>query len=337
MNSSDVALLSSEPYILFKSWVPQQKISIGTVNEKLWKYYDFGPKKDTIPLVFISPGTAEIFYKQFVSLCPKGYRFISVQFSPYDSLLGWCKGFERFLDRLGLEKIHLFGTSLGGYLAQCFYQTRPSRVISMILNNTFCDTQYYHDNSSCAAMFSILPEFMLKKIILSNFPSGKLDKEMCDTVDFMVYQIESLQQQELASRLTLNCSIGLLNPSGGLMENITIIDSLDTVSVPEKLREECYKYYPNAKIALIKEGGDFVYISRSDEVNIHIQVHLRNFGLDPVNNPKSDETTNNNNINNNNNNNNNTTQIKKEKLNKPLKTKDTNQFNKSSIFEDEHE
>lgn len=270
-------------YQWFRSSIPQQRISIGGVNEKVWKFYDYGPK-DITPIVFISPGTAEIYYKQFVSLCPKGYRIISIQFSPYDTIQGWCRGFDRFLDRLELDKVHLFGSSLGGYLAQCFYQQKPSRVLSMILNNTFSDTQYYSDNSSCSAMFSILPEFMLKRIILSNFPQGLLDPDIAETVDFMVDQIENLNQEELASRLSLNCSPGgALNPSVGL-ENITIIDALDATSPPERLREEVYKYYPQAKIALLKTGGDFCYISRADELNVHIQVHLRQYGLDPVNN-----------------------------------------------------
>jgi len=33
-----------------------------------------------------------------------------------------------------------------------------------------------------------------------------------------------------------------------------------------------YKYYPEAKIALLKSGGSFCYLSRSDEVNMHIKV-----------------------------------------------------------------
>eukprot|EP01133_Synstelium_polycarpum_P010774 gene10774-12552_t len=270
-------------YRLFKSWVPLQKVSIGGINEKVWKYFDFGPK-DTTPIIFIPgvSGTAEIFFKQMVSLCPKGFRIISVHYAPYDSLVGWCKGFDRFLDKIGAEKVHIFGTALGGYLAQCYYQTRPSRVHSLILNNSFCDTQFFHDNAPCASMFSLMPEFMLKRTILSNYPSGVVDPEIAEAIDFMVQQLESLTQNELASRLTLNCSIGILNPSGGLMNNITIIDTMDSKTIPEKMREEVYKFYPNAKTALLKTGGDVSYLSKADEINMHIQVHLRNFGLDPV-------------------------------------------------------
>jgi len=272
----------TDPYQLFRSWVAQQRVSLGSVNEKIWKYYDFGPK-EAVPLVCIpgASGTAEIFYKQMISLCPKGYRIVSVQFAPYDTHQGWCKGFDRFLDKIGAPKAHLFGTSLGGYLAQCYAQYRPARVASLILNNTFSDTQYFHDNSPCAAMFSLMPEFMLKRIILENFPVQKLEAEIANSVDFMVEQLEVLTQAELASRLTLNCSLGTLRPGDVTLapENITIIDTLDDIALPENVREEVYKFYPDARVAHLKDGGNFAYISRADEVNMHIQVHLRKHGL----------------------------------------------------------
>jgi hypothetical protein len=57
----------SENYQLFRSWVALQQISIGSVNERVWKYYDFGPKEAT-PLVCIpgASGTADVFYRQIV-------------------------------------------------------------------------------------------------------------------------------------------------------------------------------------------------------------------------------------------------------------------------------
>jgi len=263
----------SESYQLFRSWVALQQISIGSVNERLWKYYDFGPKEAT-PLVCLAgaSGTIDVFYRQMISLCPKGYRIISVQFDAYDTHQAWCKGLDRFLDKIAVNKVHLYGTSLGGYLAQCYAQFRPARVESMILNNAFCDTQYFIDNAPCAAMFSIMPEFMLKRIILGNFPTGTQETEIANSIDFMVEQLECLTQSELAGRLTLNCIPGPLKPGA-----VTL--TLDDVALPENLREEVYKFYPDARIAHLKTGGNFPYLSRADEVNMHIQIHLRRHGL----------------------------------------------------------
>ena len=45
----------------------------------------------------------------------------------------------------------------------------------------------------------------------------------------------------------------------------------------QEVRDETYKSYPSAKLAHLKTGGNFPYLSRSDEVNLHIAIHLRNF------------------------------------------------------------
>ena len=75
-------------------------------------------------------------------------------------------------------------------------------------------------------MFSIMPEFMLKRIVLSNFPTTNMETEIANSVDFMVEQLELLTQSELAGRLTLNCAPGNIKPGSVALssEHITILD-----------------------------------------------------------------------------------------------------------------
>eukprot|EP01114_Cavostelium_apophysatum_P004297 TRINITY_DN14495_c0_g1_i1.p1 TRINITY_DN14495_c0_g1~~TRINITY_DN14495_c0_g1_i1.p1 ORF type:complete len:361 (+),score=92.61 TRINITY_DN14495_c0_g1_i1:102-1184(+) len=282
--------IQSEGYKRFRGWVAQQKIAVDSTGDKVWKYYDYGPKEEA-PIIFIpgAGGTAEVFYKQFLSLCPKGYRVISVQPPDYMTHETWCKGMERFLDRINVEKAHLFGTSVGGFSAQAFVQFRPQRVLSLVLCNTFSDTSYYKEHAPCAEIFPWMPEFMLKRVILSNFPEGKMEAEIANSIDFMVLQLEELSQKELASRLTLNTTLFPLKPSEWKWDKrkITIIDTLDEVAVNGKLREEVYKYYPEAKVAELKTGGNFPYLSRADEFNMYIQVHLRSAAnMEPPSSPE---------------------------------------------------
>jgi maspardin len=276
-------MIPSSDFNYFRSIVALQRINIVQIfDEKIWKFYDYGPK-DVPPLILLPgvSGTAEIFYKQFLSLCPKGYRLISVQYPTYMTHESWCEGFNSFLDKIKVDKVHLFGTSIGGFLAQRFIKYRHQRVLSLILCNSFSDTSYYKDNAPCAGMFPLMPEFVLKRMILSNFPTSKLESEIANSVDFMVKQLETLTQSELASRLTLNCLPSNFNPTELQFNKakITIIDCLDEVAVPEKVRDEMYKMYPEARVAELKTGGNFPYLSRSDETNLYIEVHLRSQGL----------------------------------------------------------
>ena len=45
----------------------------------------------------------------------------------------------------------------------------------------------------------------------------------------------------------------------------------------QDVRDETYKFYPNAKLAHLKTGGNFPYLSRTEEINMFLLIHLRNF------------------------------------------------------------
>ncbi|KAK9048934.1 hypothetical protein SSX86_032099, partial [Deinandra increscens subsp. villosa] len=122
--------------------VPLLKVfKIGT---KQWRYYDFGPK--VVPPLICLPGTAgtaDVYYKQIMALSIKGYRVISVDIPCVWNSLEWVQAFEKFLDVIDVHHIHLYGTSLGGFLALLFAQHRPRRVKSLVLSNAFLETKYF--------------------------------------------------------------------------------------------------------------------------------------------------------------------------------------------------
>ncbi|XP_073260052.1 uncharacterized protein [Populus alba] len=232
-------------YVYFKSQVPLHKIPIGT---KQWRYYDFGPK--VVPPLICLPGiagTADVYYKQIMAL----------------SL-----------------KIHLYGTSLGGFLAQLFAQHRPRRVRSLILSNTFLETRSFAAAMPWAPVVSWTPSFLLKRYVLTGIRDGPHEPFIADSVDFVVSQVETLSRDELASRLTLNvdaASVGSLLLSDSF---ITIMDTNDYCAIPQQLKDQLSERYPEARRAQLKTGGDFPFLSRSDEVNLHLQLHLRRVGVE---------------------------------------------------------
>jgi maspardin len=85
-------------------------------------------------------------------------------------------------------------------------------------------------------------------------------------------QLESLCRQELASRLTLNCVDNTVQAQKLTGLKITIIDVFDDYALSNQVSENLCKSYPLAKRAHLKSGGNFPYLSRSDEVNLHLQV-----------------------------------------------------------------
>ncbi|XP_028031662.1 maspardin-like [Bombyx mandarina] len=273
-------LSQSHEYLSFRSSIPLRKIVVDSDNSKAWKIFDSGPRSVACPLICLPPvsGTADIYYKQVMGLASRGVRVISAEAPPYWNLKEWCDGFKRLIDILELGKVHIFGASLGGFIAQKFAELTRNfpRVVSLVLCNTFADTSVFEYNDS-AALFWLLPSLVLKRMLMGNFTTDKVDTRMAESIDFMVEKLETLTQSELASRLTLNCTPNYVQPH--LLSDIpvTIMDVWDESALSSHVREDLYKSYPHAKLAHLKSGGNFPYLSRSDEVNLHLLIHLRQF------------------------------------------------------------
>ncbi|TYI52528.1 hypothetical protein E1A91_D12G254400v1 [Gossypium mustelinum] len=270
--------LAPGDYIHFKSQVPLHKIPIGT---KQWRYYDFGPKVVS-PLICLPgiAGTADIYYKQIMSLSMKGYRVISVDIPQVWNHQEWIQSFEKFLDVINVHHIHLYGTSLGGFLAQLFAQHRPRRVKSLILSNAFLETRSFAAAMPWAPIVGWSPSFLLKRYVLTGIRDGPHEPFIADSVDFVVSQVETLSRDDLASRLTLTVDTATVEPLLLSDSFITIMDTNDYSAIPQQLKDQLSERYPGARRAYLKTGGDFPFLSRPDEVNLHLQLHLRQVGVE---------------------------------------------------------
>lgn len=279
-------ILKSEEYRSFRSTVPQKKIIVDDGKE--WTLYDAGPKSVRCPIIFLPPasGTADIFFRQMLSLSSLGYRSIAVNHPITWTTEEWATSFYRLLNYLEVDRIHIFGASLGGFLAQKFaqYTSNSKRVVSLILCNAFVDTAIFHQTGA-ATKFWMVPTVVLKKMVMGGFERHPhMDVEVIRAVEFMEEKLDSLSQEELAARLTLNCASDYVMPQAIHEQNITvtILTVCDYHALSSHVQDEMSKCYPDAKNALLKSGGNFPYLSRSAEVNVYIQVHLRPFNDTPV-------------------------------------------------------
>ena len=55
----------------------------------------------------------------------------------------------------------------------------------------------------------------------------------------------------------------------------------DYSAVPQQLKDQVNERYPSARRAVLRTGGDFPFLSRPDEVNLYLQLHLRRVGVEP--------------------------------------------------------
>lgn len=280
--SSGTVTRDSPEYRSFLSSVPKKKVIVDSSGNKEWTIYDAGPKTIKSPLIFLPPvsGTADVFFKQILTLSSLGFRVISVDSPAFWSVRDWCIGFRRLLDHLQLDLVHIFGSSLGGFLAQKFAEmtNKNPRVKSLLLCNTFNDTSIF-GYTNTAATFWMMPSVVLKKMVISGFDKRAVDSDIADAIDFMVDKLETLSQEVLASRLTLNCVNNYVEPQRIHNQNIpvTIVDVFDEAALSTTVAEEMEKCFPEARYAHLKSGGNFPFLSRADEVNVLIRIHLQQF------------------------------------------------------------
>ncbi|XP_072167580.1 maspardin-like [Diadema setosum] len=274
------AISQSAEYLSFRSSVPQKRVVVDDDSNKYWTMYDAGPKNVRCPLICLPPvsGTGDVYFKQILGLSAKGYRVIGLEYPVHWTIQEFCESFRKLLDHLHLDKIHIFGSSLGGYLGQKFseYTFRSPRVASLILCNSFTDTEIFQQ-SAAASSFWLIPGFMLKRMVLSSFNRSLLEPQIADSIDFMVEKLDGMKQQELASRLTLNCVSSYVEPQKLRGLDVTIIDVYDECALSQEVRDDMYKCYPEGRRAHMKNGGNFPYLCASDEVNLHLEIHLRRF------------------------------------------------------------
>ena len=138
------------------------------------------------------------------------------------------------------------------------------------------DTSVFNYKEEASSLW-LLPPLVLRRMIMSGLQVGNMDSQIMEATDFILERLDSLGQSELSSRLTLNCVEGYIKPQSINDLPVTIIDVFDDCSLQQNVRDETYKCYPTAKLAHLKSGGNFPYLSRSDEVNLHLAIHMRNF------------------------------------------------------------
>jgi len=67
---------------------------------------------------------------------------------------------------------------------------------------------------------------------------------------------------------------------------MTTIEVFKDTALSTEARNDLYPSYTDAKLAHLKRGGNIPYLSRSEVVNMHILIHLRQFKdtrIDPGN------------------------------------------------------
>ncbi|MFX0125146.1 MAG: alpha/beta fold hydrolase, partial [Candidatus Hodarchaeota archaeon] len=158
------------------------------LNGVKWKYYDLGNLESDFALVFLhgTIGSKEIFWIQMQSLM-KIYRIVSFDLPPIVGVDKLSLGIYEILDKCGIKKILLLGTSFGGYLAQYYSFKYKEMVQKLVLSNTFITTHLYNQKyRKLLRIENVIPTFLIKRFMRR----GLLSIEHDQTRDYLLVQLE---------------------------------------------------------------------------------------------------------------------------------------------------
>ncbi|CAK9094892.1 unnamed protein product [Durusdinium trenchii] len=242
-NNAYVASSSSiaSDFGAFRSACPLKKFA-QPHSQLEWSYFQAGPVGDANTIVFLhgTSSTAAAFFYQVTSLSEKGYHVVSVQYPAFSNPLDWCKGFDRFLDEIKCRAVHVVGAGLGGFLAQHFASKYAVRVKSLVLCNSFASTYAFESRAGTwGSLIPVMPATFLRQAMQDTLPQGGfMELSAKQAIDWVGQQMNDLSGDDLASRLSLNCSGSHVEPLQLENSKITILESNGETMVPDELRRQ---------------------------------------------------------------------------------------------------
>lgn len=282
-DSLDVSI--QEAYKEFCSRYPLKKLSMPK-NDSVWSYYDINVKNENV-IIFLHGicGTAGCFFYQMDYLSKLKCRILSLQYPCYSYIEDWIKNLCNLLEYLNIKEAHFFATDLGGYLIQLYAKLYPSKIKSLILCNSYRRTEDFATVASLrniyGKVYSFLPHIILKNIMIEEYiyVNNRLNMDLKEknALEFMSNELDVIPASDLGGRISLQLSSEIVDSIYVSDKVITLIQSPNNM-LTDRMNEDMRKAYPRAKHALMKSGGHFPFLSRHEEVNLYILIHLRNNG-----------------------------------------------------------
>ncbi len=245
----------------FRAKYPERTVAAGRLN---WGVIEVKGKKGQPTLVLI-PGTlgvADIFWNQIVALKGKA-RIVAVTVPASVDIVKLADSLKALFDKLKIDKAHLLGSSLGGFLIQHFAARHPERIEKLYVANTLLDPKAKELKGPLPAEAKkMTPKQHLEKAYsnIAGMPTPDAGFKLLKTV--LKDNADRLGGKWLKSRV-LVVRDGPAVPKLKLPDSkIIVLDCADDPVVAAPVLEAVRKRYPKAERFHLESGGHFPYVTR---------------------------------------------------------------------------
>jgi pimeloyl-ACP methyl ester carboxylesterase len=257
------------------------------VGEEQWQYISCGQGKRTLLLL---PGALSVGESTFplITDFENENRIIAPSYTLSLTMAGLCEGIVSILDAEAVDKVHVYGGSYGGLVAQYFVRQYPDRVPSLILSHTFILTQKYAKPAWIAGkLFPAFPQSVFVPLL-----RARIDKMLLSTLraanhpeaEFWRAYLNEAIASDLLKEVFIHqnkCLLDLAhqpqfthNDLNEWRGKILIIESDDDPAIPAGARTLLRSTYPRAEVHTFEDAGHASSILRREEVVSIIRTFL---------------------------------------------------------------
>ena len=253
-----------------------QSIKVGGL---VWRFIETPGKKNG-PVLIMLPGTlgtAAIFEAAMLALGSK-VRIVSVTYPMIEDIHRLADSLAGLMDKLGITRASLVGSSLGGFLAQHFAARHAARVDKLILGNTLCDPDLTRRvvNRMPVDVLRAQPAKAHQDMVVNSVRSWPETDPLGKKLKAILIHSGSrlLSARAMKARVLAVQAAPAVPPLTLAHERITIIDCMDDPLLPRAVQDSVVKRYPRARHVRLSGGGHYPYVMRAEEYNAVLEQTL---------------------------------------------------------------
>ncbi|MDQ6719399.1 MAG: alpha/beta hydrolase [Candidatus Dormibacteraeota bacterium] len=191
------------------------------------------------------------------------------------TITDWGRCLAEFLEVIGVERAHVLGLSWGGLLAQQFYRLNPTRVLGLILADTYAGWKGSLGES-------ISKQRLARCVRESSMPAEEFVAQWVP-VEFFTEAVSQDVQEEMAAVVSDFHPMGFRLMAKSLADADTT-DLLPNIEVPTLLlwgdhdrrspmsiAAQFRDAIPNAELAVIANAGHVSNMEQPEEFNAHVR------------------------------------------------------------------
>ena len=251
---------------VFRRTHPYRKIDVDGLR---WRYVVGGEGGRTILLPSGGTRVPDVYLLLFETLEPH-FRIISPAYPAAHTMAALVEGLAAVLDAEGADNADLFGSSFGGFVAQCFVRRYPERVRSLVLANTGAPgASPLPGLTLLVRLFTLLPEGVARRVTGWNwrrwfvappeeqrFWHGLLE-ELLTTRLSKADLVSALEEMLDFSRYQFGP-----NDLASWPGRILVIESEHDRAFSPHAREALRALYPQARVRTFADAGHAVMVTK---------------------------------------------------------------------------